>query len=136
MLPIWAAGILHVTSSSHQHSFTIQQARTMDRHLSPSFQIPPASLSIFSVLTVLIGIVLYERFFVPLARRFTRNPSGITSLQRMGIGFMVNILATIVASFVEIKGKLLRQITTYWTNQGPLFPLVCFGWFLSLPFME
>ncbi|XP_057970927.1 protein NRT1/ PTR FAMILY 3.1-like [Malania oleifera] len=105
MLPIWAASILHVTASSHQGSFVIQQARSMDRHLSSSFQISPANLSIFSILTMLIGLVLYERLFVPFARRFTGKPSGISCLQRMGIGFMVNILATIVASLVEIKRK-------------------------------
>ncbi|KAE8688382.1 Protein NRT1/ PTR FAMILY 3.1 [Hibiscus syriacus] len=105
MLPIWAAGILLVTSSSHLHSFVVQQARTMDRHLSPSFKIPPASLSIFSILTMLSGLVLYERMFVPLARRFTGHPSGVTCLQRMGIGFVINIVATIVSSIVETKRK-------------------------------
>ncbi|KAK4787205.1 hypothetical protein SAY86_011038 [Trapa natans] len=105
MLPIWAAGILLIAASSHQHSFTILQARTMDRHLSSSFQIPPASLSIFGSLTILLGVVLYERLFVPLARRFTGNPAGITCLQRMGVGFSVNILATLTASFVEIRRK-------------------------------
>ncbi|KAI7997572.1 Protein NRT1/ PTR FAMILY 3.1 [Camellia lanceoleosa] len=105
MLPVWAAGILLVTAQSHQHSFIIIQARSMDRHLSPSFQIPPASLSVFSILTILIGLVLYERAFVPFARRFTKNPAGITCLQRMGIGFTVNILATMVSAIVEIKRK-------------------------------
>ncbi|XP_022761778.1 protein NRT1/ PTR FAMILY 3.1-like [Durio zibethinus] len=105
ILPIWAAGILHVASSSHQQSFTIQQAQTMDRHLSKSFEIPPASLSIFGILTMLFGLVLYERLFVPFARRFTGNPKGVTCLQRMGIGFGVNILTTLVASFVEMKRK-------------------------------
>ncbi|KAL4291400.1 hypothetical protein GQ457_14G011900 [Hibiscus cannabinus] len=105
MLPIWAAGILLVTSSSHLQSFVIQQARTMDRHLSHSFEIPPASLSIFGILTMLSGLVLYERLFVPFARRFTGHPSGVTCLQRMGIGFIINILATIVSSLVETKRK-------------------------------
>ncbi|KAI6696952.1 hypothetical protein NL676_017071 [Syzygium grande] len=105
MLPIWAAGILLVTCSSHLGSFTIVQARSMDRHLSHSFQIPPASLSIFSIVTMLSGLVLYERVFVPFIRRFTGNPVGITCLQRMGIGFTINILGAIVASFVEIKRK-------------------------------
>ncbi|KAI3437012.1 uncharacterized protein J3R85_005736 [Psidium guajava] len=105
MLPILSAGILLVTCSSHLGSFTIIQARSMDRHLSRSFQIPPASLSIFSILTVLSGLVLYERLFVPFIRRFTGNPVGITCLQRMGIGFTINILGAIVASFVEIKRK-------------------------------
>ncbi|KAE8725907.1 hypothetical protein F3Y22_tig00008013pilonHSYRG00197 [Hibiscus syriacus] len=85
--------------------FVIQQARTMDRHLSPSFEIPPASLSVFSILTMLSGLVLYERIFVPLARRFTGHPSGVTCLQRMGIGFVINIVATIISSLVETKRK-------------------------------
>ncbi|XP_020219065.1 protein NRT1/ PTR FAMILY 3.1 [Cajanus cajan] len=105
MLPIWASGILLVTSSSHLHSFVILQARTMDRHLTHSFQMSPASMSIFSVLTMMSGVVLYERLFVPFARRFTGNPSGITSLQRMGIGFVINIIATVVAGFLEMKRK-------------------------------
>lgn len=105
VLPIWAAGILLVTASSHQHSFVLQQARTMDRHLTSTFQIPPASLSIFSIGTMLIGLVLYERVFVPYVRKFTRNPSGITCLQRMGIGYVINIFATILASLIEKKRK-------------------------------
>ncbi|KAH7843595.1 hypothetical protein Vadar_018594 [Vaccinium darrowii] len=105
MLPIWAAGILLIATNSHVHSFVIVQAGSMDRHLSPSFQIPPASMSVFSTLTVLIGLILYERLFVPFARRFTKNPTGIAYLQRMGIGFAVNILATIVSAFVEMKRK-------------------------------
>lgn len=48
---------------------------------------------------------MYERVFVPFIRRFTGNPVGITCLQRMGIGFTINILGAIVASFVEIKRK-------------------------------
>ncbi|KAK7336411.1 hypothetical protein VNO77_16951 [Canavalia gladiata] len=104
MLPIWASGILLITASNQQ-SFVIQQARTMDRHLSHSFQIPPASMSIFNVLTVMVGVILYERLFVPFARRFTQNPSGITTLQRMGIGLVINIVATLVSALVEIKRK-------------------------------
>lgn len=105
MLPIWAAGILLVTASSHLHSFVVQQARSMDRHLSHSFEIPPASMSIFSILTMLTGLALYERLFVPFVRRFTGNPSGITCLQRMGIGFFINIIATIVSALIEMKRK-------------------------------
>ncbi|XP_047319527.1 protein NRT1/ PTR FAMILY 3.1-like [Impatiens glandulifera] len=111
MLPIWAVGILLVTSHSHIGSFTIVQARTMNRHLSKtsSFEIPPASLSVFATLTVLIGLVLYERLFVPLARRITKNPTGVTCLQRMGIGLIINILATIVSALVEIKRKNVAE---------------------------
>ncbi|GAV56845.1 PTR2 domain-containing protein [Cephalotus follicularis] len=126
VLPIWAAGILLVTSSSHQGSFTILQARTMDRHLSPSFQIPPASLSIFGILTMLTGLVLYERLFVPFARRFTGNPLGITCLQRMGIGYVVNILATMVSSFVEIKRKSVAATHHLLDDPKAIIPITVF----------
>uniref|UniRef100_A0A2N9G5I9 Major facilitator superfamily (MFS) profile domain-containing protein n=1 Tax=Fagus sylvatica TaxID=28930 RepID=A0A2N9G5I9_FAGSY len=126
MFPIWAAGILLFASSSHQHSFTIQQARTMDRHLSHSFQIPPATMSIFGTITMLIGLVLYERLFVPFARRFTGNPSGITCLQRMGVGFVVNILATLVASFVEIKRKAVAANHNLLDDPQAIIPISVF----------
>ncbi|CAL5422978.1 unnamed protein product [Camellia sinensis] len=129
MLPIWAAGILLATAQSHQQSFIILQARSMDRHLSPTFQIPPASLSIFSTLTVLIGLVLYERAFVPFACRFTKNPAGITCLQRMGIGFTVNILATIVSAIVEIKRKKVAANHNLLDKPTAIIPISVF-WLL------
>ncbi|GAB4851790.1 hypothetical protein Ancab_031189 [Ancistrocladus abbreviatus] len=126
MLPIWAAGILLVTSTSHQGSFSIQQARTMNRHLSPSFQIPPASMMIFSILAMLTGLVLYERFLVPLARRITGNPSGITCLQRMGIGFVINIFATVAASLVEIKRKAVAAHHNLLDKPTAIIPISVF----------
>lgn len=126
ILPIWAGGILLVTASSHQGSFVLQQARSMDRHLSPSFQIPPASLSIFSIVTMLTGLALYERFFVPFVRRFTGNPSGITCLQRMGIGYVINILATIVASMVEVKRKTVAAQHNLLDKPAAIIPISVF----------
>ncbi|KAG9144197.1 hypothetical protein Leryth_021879 [Lithospermum erythrorhizon] len=126
MFPIWAAGILLVTSHSHLGSFTIQQARTMDRHLSHSFEIPPASMSIFSILTVLIGLALYERLFVPIARRFTNNPAGITCLQRMGIGFAINIFASIVSALIEIKRKSVATEHNLLDKPAAIVPISIF----------
>ncbi|KAK3026334.1 hypothetical protein RJ639_041383 [Escallonia herrerae] len=119
ILPISAAGILLITATSHNQSFAIQQARSMDRHLSGSFEIPPASMAVFSVLTVLLGLTIYERLFVPIVRRFTGNPAGITCLQRMGIGLAFNILSTVVSVPVEIKRKAVA--TDYNLLNKPTF---------------
>ncbi|KAJ3676544.1 hypothetical protein LUZ60_003956 [Juncus effusus] len=105
MLPIWAVGILLITSLSHNHTFAIQQARIMNRHLSPHFQIPPATLSIFTTSSMLISLTIYDRIFVPFMRKFTKNPSGITYFQRMGIGLIIAMLANISAALVETKRK-------------------------------
>ncbi|XP_071723721.1 protein NRT1/ PTR FAMILY 3.1-like [Rutidosis leptorrhynchoides] len=126
ILPIWASGILLVTSSSHLQSFTIQQARSMNRHITKSFEFPPASLAIFSILTMLLGLVLYERVFVPFIRRFTKNPSGITTLQRMGVGFAINILATVVSALVEMKRKHVAANHNLLDNPKAMIPISVF----------
>lgn len=62
-------------------------------------------MSIFSVLSMMFGVLLYERFLVPFARRFTKNLSGISSLQRMGVGFAINIISTLVSAPIEMRRK-------------------------------
>ncbi|KAG2627532.1 hypothetical protein PVAP13_3KG127836 [Panicum virgatum] len=100
LLPIWSAGIVLATAGSHNGSFTIMQARTMERHVTRSLEIPPATLSIFTTGATLVSIILYDRAFVPLARRATGLPSGVTYFQRMGIG-----LAVAAAALVEARRR-------------------------------
>ncbi|CAA7045862.1 unnamed protein product [Microthlaspi erraticum] len=105
MGPIGASGILLITAYAQQGTFSLQQARTMNRHLTESFQIPAGSMSVFTTVAMLSTIVLYDRVLVKFARRYTGLERGITFLTRMGIGFVISILATLVAGFVEIKRK-------------------------------
>ena len=105
MLPIWGAGILLVTSASHNHSFAIQQARTMDRRVTPRLEIPPASMLIFSNLAMLGTLALYDRVLVPRLRRLTGRPAGITHLQRTGIGLAISTLSNAVSAVVEARRK-------------------------------
>ncbi|KAH6772212.1 Major facilitator superfamily protein [Perilla frutescens var. frutescens] len=135
LLPIWAAAILQAACHSHISSFTIQQARTMDRHLSPSFEIPPATMSVFSTLTVVLVLPLYERLFVPMARRLTRNPAGITCLQRMGIGFGISILVSMVSALVEIKRKAVATDHKLVDRPTAIIPLSAF-WLVPQYFLH
>lgn len=107
MGPIWAAGILVITAAAQQNTFSLQQARTMDRHITKhsSFQIPPGSMSVFTMLAMLTTITIYDRCLIPLARHFTASPRGISFLYRMGIGFTISILATFVAGIIEVKRR-------------------------------
>lgn len=126
MIPIWAVGILLVTANSHNHTFAIQQARSMDRHLTARFQIPPASMNIFSALSMLLGLAFYDRVFVPIARRITRRPSGITYIQRMGIGLAIAIFATVAAALVEIKRKAVASDHGLLDKQKTTVPISVF----------
>ncbi|RLN13118.1 hypothetical protein C2845_PM09G06730 [Panicum miliaceum] len=104
MGPIWAAGILVITASSTQHTFSLQQATTMDRRLAPglsTFQMPAGSMTVFALLAMLLTLFVYDRALVPLARRVTGLDRGISFLHRMGVGFALCVLAALVAGFVE-----------------------------------
>lgn len=105
MGPIWAAGILLITAYAQQSTFSLQQAKTMNRRLTKTFEIPAASMSVFTYISMLSTIIFYDRIFVPLTRKVTGLDRGITFLQRMGIGFTISILATLIAGMVEIKRK-------------------------------
>lgn len=105
MGPIWAAGIPLITAYAQQGTFSLQQAKTMDRHQTKSFQIPAASMAVFTQTSMLLTIVFYDRVFVPVIRRFTGLDRGISFLTRMGIGFFISLVATFVAGFIEVKRK-------------------------------
>lgn len=105
MGPIWAAGIILITAYAQQHTFSLQQAKTMDRHITKSFQIPAGSMTVFTLTSMIFTIAVYDRAFIPIARSCTGLDRGITFLRRMGIGFVISIMATLVAGFVEKKRK-------------------------------
>lgn len=51
----------------------------------------------------MITVVIYDRWFVPIARGFTGNPRGITLLQRMGIGLVIHVVIMTTACLAEHK---------------------------------
>ncbi|XP_077236167.1 protein NRT1/ PTR FAMILY 3.1-like [Tasmannia lanceolata] len=126
MGPIWGAGILAITAAAQQGTFFLQQARTMNRHLTPSFEIPPGSMSVFTMLSMLITVSLYDRILIPTARRLTGLNRGITFLQRMGVGFAILVPAMLVASFVEIKRKQVAADHGLLDNPHAIIPISVF----------
>ena len=115
IFPIWAAGILSLTSMAQQWTFTISQAMKMDRHLGPKFQIPAGSMGVISFITIGLWVPIYDRLFVPTLRKFTKHEGGITLLQRIGIGMVFSVLSMVVAGLVE---KMRRDLAN--SNPGPL----------------
>ncbi|TYH64185.1 hypothetical protein ES332_D07G248500v1 [Gossypium tomentosum] len=103
MVPILVATFIPSTLVAQMGTLFIKQGTTLDRSMGPHFQIPPACLTAFVTIFMLISIVLYDRYFVPIVRRYTKNPRGITLLQRMGIGIILQIIVMIIACFAERK---------------------------------
>ncbi|CAJ2648391.1 unnamed protein product [Trifolium pratense] len=126
MGPIWASGILLITAYAQQSTFSLQQAKTMDRRLTKSFQIPAGSMSVFTILTMLFTTALYDRVLIRVARRFTGLDRGISFLHRMGIGFVISIFATLVAGFIEMKRKKIAMENGLVEHSNKMIPISVF----------
>uniref|UniRef100_A0A0E0JRL5 Uncharacterized protein n=1 Tax=Oryza punctata TaxID=4537 RepID=A0A0E0JRL5_ORYPU len=103
LFPIWATCIIYAVIFSQSSTFFTKQAATLDRRIGESFKVPPAALQTFISVTIIAFIPVYDRAFVPVARRFTRMSSGITMLQRIGTGLALALAAMVVAALVEAR---------------------------------
>ncbi|TVU14143.1 hypothetical protein EJB05_37590 [Eragrostis curvula] len=132
LVPIWSTCILFWTVYSQMTTFTVEQATQMDRHVGGSggFVVPAGSLSAILFLTILLFTALNERLLVPLARRVTGHPQGLTSLQRVAAGLLLSTSAMAVAALVERKRRVASvadgvAVSAFWL--GPQLVLVGAG---------
>lgn len=110
LAPIWIVNMLSTTVVSAHGAFNVPQARRMDRHIGSSgFIIPPASMSVFSSLTLISWIPFYDRVLVPRVRKITGYPGGIKVLQRIGIGFFLSLVGLLVSAVVEMERRRLGR---------------------------
>ncbi|KAK1353625.1 Nitrate transporter 1.3 [Heracleum sosnowskyi] len=118
LIPIWSTCILFWTIYSQMNTFTIEQATFMNRKIG-SFEVPAGSFSVFLFLTILLFTSLNEKLFVPMARKITHKPQGLTSLQRVGIGLVFSVAGMIASAIVEKRRREMavqenNQITAFW----------------------
>ncbi|KAL6526621.1 hypothetical protein OROGR_015711 [Orobanche gracilis] len=124
MIPILISTFVPSTMLAQVSTLFIKQGTTLNRKIG-SFQIPPSSLTGFVTLSMLISVVLYDRFLVKILKKWTRNPRGISLLQRMGIGMSFHILIMIVASLTE-RYRLNAAKTNGVVESGNQVPLSIF----------
>ncbi|XP_017984358.1 PREDICTED: protein NRT1/ PTR FAMILY 5.2 [Theobroma cacao] len=103
MIPVLMVTFIPSTLLAQVGTLFVKQGTTLDRRMGPHFEIPPACLTAFVTIFMLITIAIYDRYFVPTVRRYTKNPRGITLIQRMGIGLMLQIIIMTTACFAERK---------------------------------
>ncbi|CAK9183769.1 unnamed protein product [Ilex paraguariensis] len=127
MLPIIASTILMNTCLAQLQTFSVQQSSIMDRYLG-SFEVPAPSVPVIPLIIMSILLPIYEFLFVPFARKITKHPSGITQLQRVGVGLVLSIISMVIAGVVEVKRRNqsiktpLKPISLFWlTFQFSIF---------------
>ncbi|KAK3166097.1 hypothetical protein QOZ80_1AG0041410 [Eleusine coracana subsp. coracana] len=103
LLPIWASCIIYAIIFSQTSTFFTKQAATLDRRIGARFKVPPAALQTFISVSIVVFIPVYDRLFVPLARRYTGRPTGITMLQRIGSGLALALVAVALSALVEMR---------------------------------
>ncbi|GMP74128.1 hypothetical protein CsSME_00031640 [Camellia sinensis var. sinensis] len=105
MVPIFCSTFFMTLCLAQLQTFSIQQGRTMDTSITKSFKIPPASLPIIPIVFLIILVPVYDQIVVPFARRITGHPTGITHLQRVGVGLVLSSLSMAIAGLMEVKRK-------------------------------
>lgn len=108
------------TCLAQLQTFSVQQGYMMNRYMG-SFQVPAPSVPVIPLFFMSILIPIYEYLFVPFARKITGHPSGITQLQRVGVGLFLSIISMAVAALIEVKRRnqsldshMLKPIHVFW----------------------
>ncbi|KAG8054246.1 hypothetical protein GUJ93_ZPchr0001g31821 [Zizania palustris] len=105
IVPICVSGIVCFVAMAQQFTYIILQTLTMDCHFGKHFEIPAGSVISISLIAQALFLPIYEQILVPLTRRFTGEESGITLLQRQGIGLAISPISMVVAGLVEHKRR-------------------------------
>ncbi|KAI3844068.1 hypothetical protein MKW92_043897 [Papaver armeniacum] len=105
MIPIFCCTIIMSTCLAQLQTFSVQQGITMDTTISHNFHIPPASLPIIPIAFMIIIIPLYDQIAVPFIRKYTGHPTGITHLQRIGVGLVLSAISMGTAALIEVERK-------------------------------
>ncbi|MED6198334.1 hypothetical protein PIB30_065409 [Stylosanthes scabra] len=103
LLPVWLCTIFPSAIFIQILSLFVEQGATMDRTFL-NFQVPPASMTAFNIISTTMFILVFDTFIVPLyVKLMKQDPKPLSELRRIGIGLGVSIVALIVAGFVERK---------------------------------
>ncbi|KGN55790.1 protein NRT1/ PTR FAMILY 7.3 isoform X2 [Cucumis sativus] len=101
LLPIWLCTIIYSVVFTQMASLFVEQGAAMKTTVS-NFHIPPASMSSFDILSVALFIFLYRRVLDPFVGKLKKSSStGLTELQRMGVGLIIAVMAMVSAGIVE-----------------------------------
>ncbi|KAF7024970.1 hypothetical protein CFC21_037228 [Triticum aestivum] len=118
LLPVWACGIIFAAAYTQMTTTFILQGDTLDPRVG-SFRVPPAVLTVFDTLSVMLWVPLYDRAVVPLARRLTGHRRGFTQLARMGVGFVILTVAMLAAGTLEVaRRRVVARHGTYTGEDG------------------
>lgn len=108
VITVWSTGIIIAVAYSLD-SFVVIQTSTMDRHITPKFDIPAGSFGAFVIITFLVGIALYDRITLPLASKMKGKPVCLSFKQRMETGLLCSCAAMLSLTVVATRNRSPRR---------------------------
>ncbi|KAI3684239.1 hypothetical protein L6452_33460 [Arctium lappa] len=110
VIPLWSSSIM-LSVNMNQSTFPVLQANSMDRHITSSFEIPAGSFSFFTIVTIMVWVVLYDRVILPLLSKIRGKPVYISVKLRMGVGLIFSIIAMVISGITEHtrKNKAIKE---------------------------
>lgn len=119
ILPIFMSTMMLNCCLAQLSTFSVQQAATMNTMLG-SLKVPPASLPVFPVISIIFLAPAYSHVILPFARKITKTEMGITHLQRIGTGLVLSMVGMAVAALVEMKRKKVAIDSELQNSAEPL----------------
>ncbi|XP_022772175.1 protein NRT1/ PTR FAMILY 4.6-like [Durio zibethinus] len=119
MLPIVLSTVFINTCLAQLQTFSVRQSMTMDTRIF-GFKIPAASLPVIPMVFNFIFIPIYDRIFVPLARKVTGIPTGIRYLQRVGVGLVLSTISMAISALMETRRKSVAVKNNMVDSNDPL----------------
>ncbi|KAL3688150.1 hypothetical protein R1sor_014459 [Riccia sorocarpa] len=117
LLPILFFSFFYWTCGVQFSTFTVYQVATMDRNLG-SLEVPTGAVAgVFLTVAILLTLIIYDRILIPLIKRFTGNPVGISPLRKIGVGLVTPIFAMSAAALIE--AKRLRVVKEVGAQDSP-----------------
>lgn len=105
IIPLWSTGIL--VSAALGQSFYVLQLASMDRHLTPTFEVPAGSFGAVMVASLMIWTISYDRLILPLASKCRGKPTRLSGKTRMGIGILVCAFSLAISAIIESNRRVL-----------------------------
>ncbi|XP_058192498.1 protein NRT1/ PTR FAMILY 1.2-like [Rhododendron vialii] len=115
VMPLWSSSIM-ISVNLSQGTFQLLQAESMNRHITPGFQLPAGSFTMFAIIGAIVWIVLYDRIIIPLASKIRGKPFSVGMKVRMGVGLFCSFLGMVVAAIVEHFRRRKAIESGYYNN--------------------